>query len=161
MTAKRRYVCVERRNALSSELLLRRLREHHGPLRLPAPVVYPMPAVIVPNPLVENYKRKMASNVDLCRTSFGRVTVAVCEEFGIRRDILLGKKKTADIVLPRHVAMHLMAAIYETSEHRIGSLFKRDHTCVRLAKRKVATMPPHLASRVLKLESALRSTHNS
>lgn len=116
---------------------------------------YPLPVVIVPCPLAEAYRAHVASDIALCRTDFGRVTVAVCAEYGVRRDKLLGHRKTPDLVLPRHVAMHLMAALYETSEHRIGALFKRDHTCVRLAKRKVAAMPPALANRVARLQAQL------
>lgn len=128
--------------------LWRKIEETHRPAK------YPLPVVVVPCPLTENYRFHRAQ---LCRTSFGRVTVAVCEEFGVRRDKLLGHRKTPDLVLPRHVAMHLMAELYETSERQIGELFKRDHTCVRLAKRKVAAMPPHLASRVSCLYSQLRT----
>lgn len=120
---------------------------------------YPLPVMIVANPLIVAYERHQSRNVELCKTKFGRVTIAVADEFCLPRAELLGRRKTNDIVLPRQVAMHLMATIYPASDHSIAALFKRDHTCIRLAKKKVpelASKDDFFARRLGRLESAIR-----
>jgi hypothetical protein len=67
-----------RQQAISTELLLRRLQKHHG---VKTRNTYPVPVVIVPNPLKANYRvhreRQLRDKLELCRTKFGRVTIAV------------------------------------------------------------------------------------
>lgn len=125
-----------RRNAMSTELLLRRLQKHHGR------PVYPMPAVVQPS-LVDMYRDALPGKLARCKTVFSRVTVAVCHEFGIARADLLAPPRAQVGAFPRQVAMALVASENPRgTEHSIGVLFNRDKTCVRLAKIKI----PKLAS---------------
>jgi chromosomal replication initiation ATPase DnaA len=73
---------------------------------------------------------------------------------------MLGSGLTKEIVLPRQVAMHLMGKIYETGNRRVADMFKRDHTCVLLADKKIpklADASPSFGRRLLTIETAIRA----
>lgn len=152
--SKYEYGSAEYRNALSSELLLRRLRTHHGRK------VYPVPAVILPNPLVTHYRNQLSVKLGKCVTVFGKVSVAVCHEFTIGRNELLSKGRSQIGAFQRQIAMHLLTNEFRQSEYAVARLFNRDHTCVRLAKRKIpelASKDANLARRLSLVESAIRA----
>jgi chromosomal replication initiator protein len=63
-----------------------------------------------------------------------RILNTVAEDFGIKADALIGRRRTQSIVLPRQVAMYLLRQLTELSLVEIGSLFGgRDHTTVMYA----------------------------
>src|SRR5262245_6117506 len=63
-----------------------------------------------------------------------RILNTVAEDFGIKADALIGRRRTQSIVLPRQVAMYLLRQLTELSLVEIGLLFGgRDHTTVMYA----------------------------
>ena len=63
-----------------------------------------------------------------------RILNTVAEDFGIKPDMLIGRRRTQSIVLPRQVAMYLLRQLTELSLVEIGLLFGgRDHTTVMYA----------------------------
>lgn len=153
MTAKVNLcITAERRNAISTELLLRRLVQHHG---VP---VYPMPAVIAENPLVANYRDALPGRLARCETVFARVSVAVCHEFGLSKEQLVIKGRAN--AFPRQVAMHLMSKESVHGETMVARLFGRDKTCVLLANKKIpklAVESKAFARRLRNLTVAVRA----
>lgn len=151
-----------RRNALSTELLLRRLRKYHGQF------VYPVPAIIVANPLVEHYKREIAEarrierrnvlrRLAACVSPVKRVAVAVSHEFEISLDDVMGGSRK--YALPRQVAMYLARTHVDKNERQIANIFGKDHTCIRLAQRKIpalAATNSRLAGRITAIETLLK-----
>jgi chromosomal replication initiator protein len=68
-----------------------------------------------------------------------RIFNTVAEGFGIKAEALIGRRRTASIVLPRQVAMYLLRQLTELSLVEIGGLFGgRDHTTVMYACDRVA-----------------------
>jgi hypothetical protein len=136
MSGRKAIVRSHRRNALSSQLLLRRLQRFHGR------VVYPMPAIILPNTVLENYKSAMAlkerwfeSKLARCRTKFQTITVVVCHEFDLTQEQLMNGGRYH--AFPRQVAMHLVRTHTKQGLNPIGQLFNRDKTCISQAKSTV------------------------
>lgn len=63
----------------------------------------------------------------------------VANEFSLRVDDLLSKKRTKNLTIPRQIAMYLSREMTNTSLPQIGKLFgSRDHTTVMHAYEKVA-----------------------
>ena len=55
----------------------------------------------------------------------------VCEQYGVKKDDILSKKRQAEIVLPRQIIMYLCRENTEASLEEIGKpLGKKDHTTV-------------------------------
>ena len=63
---------------------------------------------------------------------------AVCKLFSIRRDDLLGKKKTRDVVEPRQLCMYCMKEMLDLPLAAIGKIFGgRDHATVLYSRDKI------------------------
>jgi hypothetical protein len=63
---------------------------------------------------------------------------AVCTVYGIKKLDMLSKRRTANLVMPRHVAMYLAKEMTECSLPEIGYRFSgRDHTTVLHAHRRI------------------------
>ena len=69
--------------------------------------------------------------------SIERVEEVVSATFGLPVDELRGHRRTADVVYPRHVAMHLARELTGASLLTIGRHFGRDHTTVIYADRRL------------------------
>jgi chromosomal replication initiator protein len=54
----------------------------------------------------------------------------VAQHYGITREQLKGKRRTASVALPRQMAMSLMRRQTTLSLSEIGRFFDRDHTTV-------------------------------
>jgi len=55
---------------------------------------------------------------------------AVAEQFGIKKEDILGKAQSRDCVLPRQLAMQLCRQLLKLPYMKIGDLFGRDHSTV-------------------------------
>ncbi|MDR1787149.1 MAG: chromosomal replication initiator protein DnaA [Treponema sp.] len=64
---------------------------------------------------------------------------AVADEFHLSHNDLRSKKKSKNVVTPRHIAMYLAREITEYSTTEIGAEFGKDHATVIFACRKVDT----------------------
>lgn len=66
------------------------------------------------------------------------IQALVCETYGVKRDELVGKRRSQNIVKPRQIAMYLCRELTDLSLPKIGELFGgRDHTTVMHAVEKV------------------------
>jgi len=88
-----------------------------------------------------------------------KVLQAVADVFGIASDDLLGRSRSRDVSLPRHVAMYLLREELNASLPQIGdALGGRDHTTVMYACDKVADLierDDHFRRQVLQIRERL------
>jgi chromosomal replication initiator protein len=59
-----------------------------------------------------------------------KIFAAVCSKYGVRREDLVGQKRTKEIAFARHVALFLIRSITDMSLPNIGKIFSRDHSTV-------------------------------
>lgn len=65
----------------------------------------------------------------------------VCEQYGIKKEDVLSKKRNAEIVLPRQIIMYLCREYTDTSLEEIGRILgKKDHTTVMSGNNKIKEM---------------------
>jgi chromosomal replication initiator protein len=78
----------------------------------------------------------------------------VCESFGVTLKDLQGKKRTQNLVIPRHLAMYLLRNDLDLNLETIGQLLGgRDHTTIMHGIDKVA--------RTINTDTQLRSSIDS
>jgi len=66
------------------------------------------------------------------------IATVICEEFGLKMEDLMGKKRSKNIAEPRQIAMYLCRNLTDTSLPKIGTFFGgRDHSTVIHACEKV------------------------
>jgi hypothetical protein len=87
----------------------------------------------------------------------------VAKRFGMKRNHLISARRTADVTLPRQIAMFLSRSHALQSLPEIGRRFGgRDHTTVLHAIRKIERMrarDPEFNSKISALEQELEKTH--
>jgi chromosomal replication initiation ATPase DnaA len=67
-----------------------------------------------------------------------RIQRAVCSYYGITRVDLISSRRTANLIMPRHIAMYLAKTLTLCSLPEIGRRFGgRDHTTIISAIRKI------------------------
>jgi chromosomal replication initiator protein len=59
------------------------------------------------------------------------------KRYGISKEEMTGKKRTADIVYVRHIAIYLIHESTDLSLKKIGRLFDRDHSTIISARDNV------------------------
>jgi chromosomal replication initiator protein len=70
--------------------------------------------------------------------SYENIQSVVSAYYGISVSDLISSKRSAKIILPRHISMYLIKEIYDLPYKKIGSLFGgRDHTTVMSACEKI------------------------
>lgn len=62
---------------------------------------------------------------------------AVSNHFGVAFDELMGRKRTATVILARQVAMFLAYEMTGSSFHDLGTFFQRDHSSIINAKQAI------------------------
>lgn len=73
--------------------------------------------------------------------TINEIQSVVCSYFGVSKSDLIGSKRSASIVYPRQIAMHLCKELTDESLSTIGKYFGgRDHTTVLHACKKVEKM---------------------
>jgi chromosomal replication initiation ATPase DnaA len=92
-----------------------------------------------------------------------RVAKAVCDEFHVRADELIGESRKLRLVRPRQVAIHLLMWRSDPSNpwslNRIGRVFRRDHTTVLNDDRRIRALvveDAELAATVARLKEGLQ-----
>lgn len=89
-----------------------------------------------------------------------RIQTVTAARYGTTRAEVIGPKKTRVVSQPRNVAMAVTRRMTKCSFPLIGHLFRRDHTTVLLACRKVerqAKIDPDLRAMLLSIEEEVRS----
>lgn len=71
------------------------------------------------------------------RQSLRRIGIIVAQHFEITEGDIYTARKTANIVIPRQVAMYLAKVLTLRSYPEIGRFFKRDHTTVLYGVHKI------------------------
>lgn len=114
------------------------------------------PEPIITNPFAVAWQMLDGLDVGAIR----RVQNRVCEHFGLSREMMLSHRRTAELVMPRHIAMYICKTSVSKSLPSIGHAFRgRDHTTVLHAVRKIERLiaqDPEISSVVAKLESELQ-----
>lgn len=145
---------ARRRNAIASELLLRRLRKFHASMEV-GPARYPLPSTLVGNPLVNDAAerwKQMALQRDErpliaphTIPTMDTIINTVCRYFKLEVKDLLGKRRVNEFVRPRQIAMYLADEMTLKSLPSIGRMLNRDHTTIiygrDLVKRMIAADP--------------------
>ena len=69
-----------------------------------------------------------------------KIISAVAEKYGISVELILGRRKTGEIVKARHYAVHMVRQLIpELSITEIARIFNRDHTTIMAALQKMDT----------------------
>ena len=143
------------RNVASSSKLLALLRRHHG---RPDPVKVYLPAIIYPSFVKLGFERAASRDAAIKEmmkprknawfsiigeTPASPVTLrdierAVCRHFKISRMQLVQKRRQAEIVYRRSIAIYLARDLTDRSYPAIGRMFGgMDHTSVLAAARRI------------------------
>lgn len=93
------------------------------------------------------------------RPAVAQILNAVCRRYNMTELDIRCQRRTADIVLPRHVVMYLCKTLTELSLPQIGSrLGNRDHTTVLSGAKKIARLiqdDMHLAAEIEDIKRTL------
>ena len=68
----------------------------------------------------------------------GRIIDCVCKFYSIKKDELLGRKRTKDIALARQITMYLITELLSMPLEAVGRIFNKDHSTVIYAKRQIS-----------------------
>jgi len=159
---------------LHAERKARLLRLGFGPKVPPAPL--PEPPAIEPAVEIEPAKDLpqhdderdwlivASANRDFATYPFlvQEIQRFVAKRFGMKRTHIMSPRRSPDITLPRQIAMFLSRSYALQSLPEIGRRFKRDHTTVLHAIRKIERMraqDPEFNSKISALEQELEKTH--
>lgn len=95
------------------------------------------------------------------RILMGQVIAEICVRYRIEEIELCSKRRTANVVLPRQIAMYLCKTLTLRSLPEIGRrLGGRDHTTVLHGVRKITALVenyPHLAAEIEDIKKALEA----
>ena len=67
------------------------------------------------------------------------VISATARMYEITEEDILGDRRSPRYSAPRHVAMHIVAEVCGLSLREVGQVFRRDHTSVNNAARRIRT----------------------
>lgn len=137
------YEAEARKKAMMSSRLLKlrliRLHYEHAPKEIKdqhlpvlfreiekcAPIEKPVPEYVLPDP------------VDLGDKPVNVIVDMVAKYFRVPSWQILGDRKTYDLVIPRHVAIYLATEFTVIPYAALARHFRRDHTIILHARRKV------------------------
>jgi chromosomal replication initiator protein len=67
-----------------------------------------------------------------------RIQHVVCQHFDVTRDELVGKRRSASVTRPRHIAIYLARVLLGTSSKQLGRQFGgRDHSTILSAEQRI------------------------
>ena len=87
----------------------------------------------------------------------------VPDRYNISKETILGKKRSADVVLARHTCMYILREQLEKTYEEIGSVFSCDHTTVMSAIKKIKrekTIKPSFANELDSLIKEIKDKTN-
>ena len=71
-------------------------------------------------------------------TDIKKIILVMCQTYNISRDDLLGNRRLAELVFPRHVAIYFLRENLKLSFPRIAKIMKKkDHTTIFHAYNKI------------------------
>ena len=68
----------------------------------------------------------------------GRIVDCVCKFYNLKKEELLGRKRTKEIALARQIAMYLITEMLSMPQEAVGRIFNKDHSTVIYAKKQIA-----------------------
>ena len=80
--------------------------------------------------LVKESVSDMIRGMPSASVTVDRILNVVAQKYGIEVEDLKSKKKTAQVVLPRHISVYLVRTMTDLSLARIGMIFHKDHTTI-------------------------------
>lgn len=93
------------------------------------------------------------------RPTVAKILAEVCRRYKVSEIDVRSKRRTANIVMPRHIVMYLSKKLTELSLPQIGArLGGRDHTTVLSAVNKITALVenhPHLCAEVADISKSL------
>jgi chromosomal replication initiator protein len=66
-----------------------------------------------------------------------RILGLVARKYNVKREELLGNRRTKEIAFARHVAVYLILAVTEMSLPNVGKYFNRDHTTIMASRDQI------------------------
>ena len=97
-----------------------------------------VPAPVVPAPVMPIRKAVLAPvSVFEKRVSIARVVQETAVILDISSDLILSRRRSADLVTARHIAMYLAAIHCGKTLTQLGMYMGRDHTTILHAKRSI------------------------
>lgn len=91
-------------------------------------------------PTMENIRALLGKKEesDLKNLAPKQVIARVCEYFGIKQADLIGPRRVKELILPRHLVMHLLSEELNLTVEKIGDILGgRDHTTVMHGRDKI------------------------
>lgn len=89
---------------------------------------------------VENIRKLLGKSVEneIKNLSPKQVLLKVCEYFNIKQSDLVGPRRVKELVLPRHLVMHILSEQLSLTVEKIGDILGgRDHTTVMHGRDKI------------------------
>lgn len=143
-----------------------RIRKQMFPQCQPQPVVIPVKALPKPKPVIRDvlniatprfsiapaymppggdwHIKERAKSEDeishIVRKSHRQIILEVCAQYEVTMLDLFSTRRHKDIITPRHLAMWRLRNETLLSLPRIGEIFRRDHTSVHHACRRISKM---------------------
>ena len=74
---------------------------------------------------------ELLGDAEPLNVTIDKIFAAVFKKYNITKEELTGKKRTKEVALGRHIAIHLIREITEMSLPNIGKIFDRDHSTVK------------------------------
>ena len=88
---------------------------------------------------MKNYIIKPLGDMYMEEVTADDIIDATCKCFSVKREDLIGKRKTREIVEPRQICIYVITELLDLPLSTIGNMFGgRDHTTIMYARDKVA-----------------------
>lgn len=96
-------------------------------------------SIEIPKKPIEKKMQTVVGLRDEVPSDASTVIQSIADKYSITTEDLFGKKRNAELVLPRHLAMYLLRSRLKLSFPKIAKITKRDHTtimhaCTRIEK---------------------------
>ena len=59
-----------------------------------------------------------------------KIFAAIFKKYGVKREDIVGARRTKEVAFARHVSIYLLRAITDMSFPNIGKIFNRDHSTI-------------------------------
>ena len=92
---------------------------------------------------VKSLLSDILGNSEPISVTIDKIFASVYNKFGVKREEIVGLKRTKEIANARHIAVYLVRNITEMSLPNIGKIFNRDHSTImssiETVQKKLAT----------------------
>lgn len=130
----------------SNKLLIRLKAEHDCNMRLPEgglkkPKLKPATLTDTPLPVYPVIPVSVEPYEPSNRPTVRQIQDAVAKHYGITRPQLIGKSRTLEFMIPRHVAVYIARQVTGLSTLQLGRFFgNKDHTCILSSEKRMRSL---------------------